>query len=472
MNGKQPILSFLKTSGIFFLGNVLSKLIAFLLLPLYTAMIPVGDMGYYDVSITYLNLIISFLFFEIWSAVLRFMYDSSQRDEKFATVKAGLVVFGGSAVVYLLGATLVNAVADIQCFWLIVLCGLMQCIMSLYTFSVRGLEKNIDFAVSGILCVLCTALVNIVCIVHFRMGFSALYLGTILGYLVQTIYLELRTGLLRSAMRQRLDWECSASMFRYAMPLCINAISYWLLTGFNRLVLNWTLGNEANGLFAIGNRFGMLINLATTCFTYAWQDVSFSKANDSGERSEFYSKACNLYSRFLMCGLLLLMPVCYWAFCLMVDANYAAAQNTIPMFLIVGGISAISSFIGNVFYAIKDTRTIFISTIVSAGISAALVYPFISLMGMNGANVAACIGFLANIVIRNIILKKKIGFHYEWLTMIMLLLYIVFVAIWFSALTIASSFLMFLVNGGVCVWVFRKELTIILDKLIKGLRKP
>ena len=42
------------------------------------------------------------------------------------------------------------------------------------------------------------------------------------------------------------------------------------------------IGNEANGIYAIGNKFSFVIGLITTCFTYAWQDLSFSKADEKG----------------------------------------------------------------------------------------------------------------------------------------------------------------------------------------------
>ena len=45
------LIRFIKASGIFFVGNILSKMLSFLMLPLYTTFIPVSDMGYFDISI-------------------------------------------------------------------------------------------------------------------------------------------------------------------------------------------------------------------------------------------------------------------------------------------------------------------------------------------------------------------------------------------------------------------------------------
>ena len=136
---ENTFIRFMKSSGIFFFGNVMTKLISFFLLPLYTGLIPVEDMGYYDVSIVYLNIGVSVLFFELWSAVLRFMYDQEQIDEKYKVIKTGSTIFLGSAIVYSLVFLMLWLFGNVECTWLIYFTGLTQCMVSFSTFSARGL---------------------------------------------------------------------------------------------------------------------------------------------------------------------------------------------------------------------------------------------------------------------------------------------------------------------------------------------
>ena len=466
---ENTFIRFIKSSGIFFFGNVMTKLISFLLLPLYTGLISVEHMGYYDVSIVYVNIGVSVLFFELWSAILRFMYDRDQIDEKYRVVKTGSVIFLGSAVAYSAVFLILWLFADIECLWLIYFTGLTQCMVSFCTFSARGLNKNVHFAVSGIIAILITALINIACILWLQMGYVALYVGSIIGHVAQCVYLEIRTKLLATSIKQKLNKTQIKEMVIYAIPLCVNTVSFWLLTGFNRIVLNWIMGDAANGLYAVGNKFGTLITMITTCFTYAWQDVSFSQASQSDNNGAFYSKACNLYSRFLLCGMLVVLPVCYLGFNIMVNDSYNGALETIPLFLFVGVISAISSFIGNIFYAIKDTKTIFISTVIAAVMNVALVYPMIKLFGINGANISACVGFFINIVIRCVILGKKIQFHFNWKISVLLLIYSLIMFIWFSYLNVWQSIIMLLLNVAVSILFFRKECKQALSNVITKL---
>jgi O-antigen/teichoic acid export membrane protein len=468
MKQNSDLMRFIKSSGIFFLGNILSKAISFFMLPIYTGYIAVEDMGYYDVSITYTNMVVSIVFFEVWSAVLRYMYDRESVEDKYCSAKSGGVIFVASAVVYVVVFIIAGSLMKITHWELIAVQGLVQCVVSFYTFSVRGLKRNTDFAISGILSVLMNASMNILLIVYLHQGFTSMYYSYIFGACVQIIYLEIRTHLLRGILKAAWDKAETKRMFLYALPLCVNTVAYWMMTGFNRLVINWKMGDAANGILAVGNRFGTLITLVTMCFTYAWQDLSFSKAKDESIRAKFYSTACNTYTRFLFCGMLLLVPLCHIAFDVMIkNPVYAESEATIPLFLLVGVLSAISSFIGNVFYAIKDTKTIFVSTVASALINAAIVFPAVSLWGLEGSNIAASIGFLCNMLIRTLILKKKIGFSYHYATLVILLGVFAVVFVVFQGITNTGAILLMLAMIAFAMVMFRMELGKLAARIIK-----
>ena len=89
MNEKK---AFIKSTIAYFFGNILSKLIVFFMLPLYTAYISPADYGYYDLTKTYIDLFCSILFLDIWSGTLRFMFDSNQHSDKFKTIYSSLLI--------------------------------------------------------------------------------------------------------------------------------------------------------------------------------------------------------------------------------------------------------------------------------------------------------------------------------------------------------------------------------------------
>ncbi len=402
---------FLKSTGIFFIGNVLSKAIVLLMLPVYTKYIVPSDYGFYDLSITYITVVSSMLFFDIWSSVMRFMYDSDDISYKYKAILSGWRIFGVSAAGYCLIGIGISCFMNIEYLGWILLYGLISDVQSMYDFSARGFEKNVDFAVSGIFNTLVTVLLNIVMIVGLHKDFSSLYIAAIVGNLIQVFYLECKIRVIKNARSVGYDKELTRQMFHYTLPLCINSVSYWLLTSFNRVVINANMGDAANGIYAIGNKFGSMIALVTGCFVYAWQDISFARQPDDPGNGVFYSRACDEYLLFLGTGTAALLPALSLFFPILVDKSYNASKETIPLFLLVAMVSSYSTFVGNIFYALKDTKTIFVSMVISCVFNLALCYPLISGMGLDGANLAIFLSFLLNILIRAFILKKKINFR-------------------------------------------------------------
>ena len=77
---------FVKTSGIYFIGTVLHKLITFFLLPIYTKYIDKADLGTYDLATAYINFLCSILFLDIWSGIMRFAFEYEGEERKFSPV--------------------------------------------------------------------------------------------------------------------------------------------------------------------------------------------------------------------------------------------------------------------------------------------------------------------------------------------------------------------------------------------------
>lgn len=419
---------FIKSSAIFFVGTVLSKLIAVVMLPLYTSYIPTNDMGYYDLSLTYITIITSLFFIDIWVAILRYMYDRDGASEnKASIVKSGFVIFAVSSIFYLMIAVIINNIFEIKGIFWITLYGLTHNLSTLFAYCARGYGKNIAFSISGIINTCINILSNIICIIYLSMGYEALYISGIIGYIAQVVFLSICTDTVRDVIKGHFDKNVMNSMFKYSLPLCVNSISYWLLTSFNRTIVNQVYGNSISGLFAIGSKFGMLINLVTTCFTLAWQDLSFSAENNMkpNEKGRFYSKACNAYAVVLCICMIILLPGIKLIFPILVHSSYAESESTIPLFLGVAIISAASTFIGNVFYAIKDTKSIFYSMVAAALLNLAIGYPMIVNWGMNGANIAVILGYGLNIAIRSIILNKKLQFTLSYKIFFLIILIII-----------------------------------------------
>lgn len=463
-------IKFIKNTAIFFVGNVLSKLISFILLPMYTTVIPTEQMGIFDVSITLTTMILSVCYFEIWSAVLRYLYDGKNESEKNRVLKSGFDIFLGSSVIFMVVCSVVCTVMKYRYIPLITAYGVSYGASSFLTFAARGLGHNREFSISGVLNTLVQLSINILLLTVFKLDYSALYISYIIGTVCQTAYLIKCTGLAKR-LCDKTNRDLTREMLRYALPLCLNTVAYWVLNSSNRLVYNALYGNAASGVYSIGNRFGSIIALATTCFTYAWQDLAFTSATNSPEEaSALYTKACNKYQQFLTFATAMILPFIKVVFPFLIKGDYASADNIIPTFIVVAVISGYSAFIGNVFYAIKDTKIISISTIAAAITNLLICYPLIKTMGALGTNLAIVCAFTVNIGIRAVILEKKIGFSICIKDLSLSILWIVISSLIYINANVTVNIVTFFISAGLGLFLFRNDLINILFS-IKGMKK-
>jgi O-antigen/teichoic acid export membrane protein len=462
---KTTISRFVQNTAIFFIGTIFSKLISFLLLPLYTSIVPTEEMGVLDVSITVATLLLSVCFFEIWSAVLRYLYDRDEEGEKNSVIFSGMKIFLISTVIFVAVNSLACWLLGYRYIYWIVAYGFAYAASNYFTFAARGLGLNKDFAVSGVINTLVHLTANIVLLVLVKMNYSALYVSFVLGAAAQVIYLMIRIDFVRRMRTVEKNVTLTYEMLRYALPLCLNTVAYWALSSSNRLVYNWMYGDAASGVFSIGSRFGSIIALATTCFTYAWQDLAFSAThNDKEGAAKLYVTACSKYQQFLSAATVLILPAINVAFPILIKGEYKEAVSLVPYFVIVAVTSGYSAFIGNIFYAIKDTKVISISTMIAAAVNLAVCYPMIKYLGAVGANLAIILAFVVNIAIRAVILKKKVNFS-------IYISKILFSVIWITVTSVVYLFggtlwqiILFVVNCAVAFLVFREDLLKIFKK--------
>lgn len=454
--------AFLKNSALFLVGSMFSKLLNFALLPLYTSRIPSADFGVYDITTLMISMFSSVVYFEIWSATLRYLYDYKDID-KPRVIKSSAIILAFSTIAYIIVSITYGLVFKVEYTLLVVSWGIATSFATYLCFLARGLNKNVDFAISGILNTFVCLCANILLILWLKTDYSALYVGTICGMLVQVIYLLFRLKIIKKTIHVVHDLALTKEIFRYALPLCINTVAYWLLHSAARLIYNLLRGDTASGIFSVGNKFGTIIVLATTCFTFAWQDLSFS-ASKSSPNTPLYSAASKKYLVFLCGALTTALPILKVVFPIFVRGDYGEAIEYVPLFLIVAVASGYSAFVGNIFYAIKDTKIISISTVISGIITVVLAFPLIELWGANGTNIAVLIGFSVNIIIRFAILKKKIEFQIPFRPLVLCIAWILLSTVLYNNLGTGMLITLFAVNGALLVIIFRNDISKLMVK--------
>lgn len=420
----------MKSMVIYLLGNVSTKLVSFFLIPVYTSYLLPGEYGQYDVDINYATLISSVLFLDIWSGIMRFVYEQQEDKSKLKVIYSGMLIFLASTVLYTVVFFIAADYLNIQFAWLVYAYGLIMCFQNLYGYLARTLGHNISFAVSGFISTLVNAFMNIVLIVWVHMGYEALYISFILGVLLQCLFLETKVHLIRDTREMHIDKKIIKDLFRFSAPLCINSVCYWLLTSYNKVVINDRLDVAQNGYYAIAMKFSLALNLVASCFNLAWQELAYSKTEENDETYQFYSNATNLYFKILFIAALGLNACVAIIFPYFVDPSYYPARIVIPIYTLATVFSTLSLFLGNILGAYKQNNIIFLSTLSACIVNVIVVNLFIDDMGLQAATLAMFLGYVVNCLVRGLLLHRccKLQFDFKQLIyMVPIMLFAIYI---------------------------------------------
>lgn len=459
----STVTDFLKTSGFYFLGNILSKLIMFFLLPIYTTYISAEHLGYYDVSYTYLNLITTFLFVDIYVGIMRFIFDSQDESDNNKTIFNGLIIFNSSLLLYTLLTIGLYSFFDIQYIGYIYLYGVCLTVNNLLGYLARATGHNKLFATSGVVSTFVVSILNVVGIAFLKLGVEVLYLSSILGLLVQIVLLEHKVQLRKRISFNLYDKIILEKLFCYSIPLSLNSLAFWLLTGYTSVMIAYMIGLEASGIYMVAAKFGVAINLLATCFNLAWQELVFKKGNDAKEElSIFYSRAINLLISFFSLGGMLLIPISFFLFPYMVKGEYVMSFFIIPLYIIVAVFSVISSFLGQVYAALKATREVMYSTVTACGVNLLLVPICILIGGLSGAIIAMIISYMVNVFMRIFVLRRYVRIALDYKNIILLLPLLIIVLIVFYSNSLWGNIVMCVLILTLSLYAFREFLRPIL----------
>ncbi|MDD2213146.1 MAG: polysaccharide biosynthesis C-terminal domain-containing protein [Oscillospiraceae bacterium] len=397
---------------IYFLGNLSTKVINLILTRLQITSINTESYGPVNLYVSTVPQLVSIFYLEIWAGVMRFMFDETDTDGKHKAFSNALVLAGFLSPLFIVSIVVLSGSGGDWTYTpYLILMGLLTLLDYLYQFSCRGIGRDKLYAVTGIISSLIMGLAQIILLTVFQMGALAVIISPMIGSLVSITIYESQTRQMRRFRRQELSAGYIKNLLRFCFPLSINAAAYFALTKFNQLYVQQQPGGKlALSQLEAANKVGLFVTLFVTVFSLAWQETAFAVSNDDN-RVAFYSLTLNRYLKILSVAVICMIPAGrFIAWVLGADSIYGeAAIRLIPGVLAGVALSALSNFFGNIFSAEKRNTPLLYSTILGALVNIVAMLGLYRYLGLQAANVSLCLGFLATVICRYLILKKIVG---------------------------------------------------------------
>jgi O-antigen/teichoic acid export membrane protein len=388
-----------KDSITYSLGSIISSLIGFFLIPVYTRVFAPSDYGIIELLLTVNGFLMLFVTLGTTAAQTRYFYDSERKEHKREIVSTLLYfrLLWGAVVVgmCMLAASTFNQFifkgeVPNTYFYLVFLSALFSAILSSIVEVYRLLLRPKPYLALTLSHSLLGTCFIILLVVYLKQGVMGYLVGHVVSILV---IVPVAIFLLRDYIRPKFSRPLLAKSLKFCVPLLPNGIAIWIITFSDRyfLILYTTL-NEV-GLYAVGAKFGLAIGLITGSFRLAWTPLALSVAKEHDAKA-FYRNVATIYLVGLSFITIVLTGLSKLLMIVMTQPDYYAGYTVIGILAYGAVFYGLYTISGLGMWLSKKTIFMTIAIFVSAVLNVALNILLIPVWGMLGAATATLCAYM------------------------------------------------------------------------------
>jgi O-antigen/teichoic acid export membrane protein len=323
-----------RQSIIYGAGGLIQRILAVILLPIYTRYLTPSDYGTVETLIALTTVLVIVLRLGISTAFIRFYFDSKEPARRLLVLRTsfwftmtmatvGLVLglalspeiasllFGSSGRATVVAAAFVGLWAQMN--W--------EQMLALF----RVEERSVAFVSASLVNIGVTIAATLTLVVALDKGALGVIVGNFTGTLVVYVLL---LGYRREQLGLQVDRHLLRAMNRYGLPLVPSALMLWV-TNFSDRFLLLKLADAAEvGLYSVGVRVASAMALLLTAFRMSWPPFAYS-IEDDREAKATYSFVLTYVMTFMTwiaTGLALLSP---WLVGLIAAPKFARSSDVV-----------------------------------------------------------------------------------------------------------------------------------------------
>jgi O-antigen/teichoic acid export membrane protein len=391
--------SILKNTLIYALGNFGSKILAFLLLPLYTYYLNRDEFGTYDLFIVTISLLTPILSLQISDAAYRWLIDTKDKDKQKTIIFNGFLLILITGSLFIIGYLIFISFVKIKYSGYFMVILLLTLLTPYFQKVLRGLGKNLEYAISGIISTFLILSLNILFLAKLNFKIESLFISTIIANIIVLIYILTKINFKGVFKKNKINKTELKAMIKYSLPLVPNSLSWWLINASDKYLILYFLNLEANGIYAISTRFPSIIMLLNSVFLMAWQDHGIS-AKDNKENMAFFSKLFNKFIVLELTFVIFLIAISPYLIKYLIDDKYAEAWKYLPFLFIGTALNAFAAYIGVGYQRSKKTKGILITSIAGGIANIIISLSLLPIIGLYAPALGTFISFSIVYILR------------------------------------------------------------------------
>jgi O-antigen/teichoic acid export membrane protein len=408
----------LRTGAAYQVADVVSKVIALALLPLYTRELTRADYGTAELLLTVVILGSIVVRFGLGEAFVRFHFLDEDPDRRrrlartatlvlllTTTVAAGaMALLAGPVAELVLGADRPGEVRAAA--------------LGLWAFTnlelayarLRVDERAREYALAALTNVALTVALTVWLVVVRDEGALGLLLGNFAASTVVLLGLWLRAA---GAAFGPPDASLLPSMLRFGLPTVPAEVSVFALFFVDRLYLYRVAGEDEAGLYSLSVKLAAVVVFTVRAFQYAWPPLAYSIADDDEARG-VYARITTYYVLFtgiVVAGIALLGR---WVVRLLAAPDFFAAHEALPWvslgWALYGLFLVLVAMAGRVQVTVRNLP----AALAGLGANVLLLLVLVGPLGIAGAGIALCGAYAVMLVAMYALTRSLFRVDFEW----------------------------------------------------------
>lgn len=395
----------LKNVGLLTLSSFSTKLISFLLVPLYTSQLSTAEFGTFDLYNTTIGLLIPILTVDIQDAVLRFALDENTDKDKVFSVGIKYITISNIIIgIFLIFNYNFNFFPVLNEYSLeFFMWYALTALNGFISLFVRGLGKIRELSISSVISSIIMISFNILFLLVLHLGLRGYFYATLLGLAVQTFQLFLVSK--KTTVNLRNVKEVEIEMVNYSRPMIANAIAWWINGASDRYLVTHFCGIAVNGIYSVSNKIPTIIVVIQGIFGQAWS-LSSVREFDEKDSSNFIINMYNAYNFILVlsCSVFIALdkPISLFLFA----NDFFEAWEYVPFLLLSTVFSGLAQYVGGLFTALKKSGIFARTSVITALVNVLFNIISIPIIGPIGAAISTAVAYFIMWGLRIFEIKK------------------------------------------------------------------
>jgi len=406
-------------SAVYGIGGLVSRILATILLPLYTHYLPPNAFGRVEIVTAATAVLAIVLQLGIASAFFRFYFDAKEAHDKLTVVRTSFWFTMTTATLGLvLGVVFANPVGH----WLglghdpwLVRAGAVglwaQTNYQQLTNLFRVEERSTSFAIASVTNVLVTVAAMVLFVAVFHWGAIGLVVGNFTGTLV--VYFAL---LLYRTEQLGFEWDRGLlrGMQRFGLPLVPSALALWAINFVDREFVVWFKGLAEAGVYSAAVKIASVITFVMIAFRTAWPAFAYS-IEDDGEAKRTYAFVLTYllaFASWVALALGALAP--WWTRLLTGGPHYLRAEKGVALLAFAGAVYAGYTVLAIGSGRARRTQLNWVVTGVGAAVNVGLNFWLIPKWGMVGASISTLAAYVVLFAGMTLYAQHVYPVAYQW----------------------------------------------------------